>query len=76
MTGKEKILLLLINGSRLGLTDEEIADTLSMNPSSARTRRSELEREGLVIPIGFSKTKSGRQTYLWAATEVVKGAKK
>lgn len=76
MTGKEKILLLLANGSRLGLTDEEIADTLAMNPSSARTRRSELEREGLIIPIGFSKTKSGRRTYLWAATEIVKGTKK
>lgn len=68
MTGKDRILLLLANSVVFGLTDEEIASTLDMNPSSARTRRCELEQEGLVIPIGFSKTKSGRSTYLWAAT--------
>ncbi len=76
MTGKEKILTLLLDSARLALTDEEIADALDMNPSSARTRRSELEREGLVMPIGFSTTKSGRKTFLWAATAVVKGKKK
>jgi predicted ArsR family transcriptional regulator len=72
MKGKDKILLLLANSLRLGLTDEEIASSLDMNPSSARTRRSELEQEGLVIPIGFGKTKSGRRTYLWAATNTIR----
>jgi predicted ArsR family transcriptional regulator len=68
MTGKDRILLLLANGLSSGLTDEEIASALDMNPSSARTRRCELEQEGLVIPVGLSTTKSGRRTYLWTAT--------
>jgi predicted ArsR family transcriptional regulator len=72
MKGKDRILLLLANSAQPGLTDEEIASGLDMNPSSARTRRSELEQEGLVIPIGLGKTKSGRRTFLWAATGTIR----
>jgi predicted ArsR family transcriptional regulator len=72
MKAKDRILLLLANDSRLGLTDEEIASSLDMNPSSARTRRCELEQEGLVIPIGLGKTKAGRKTFLWAATSTIR----
>lgn len=65
MTGKEKILDFLKNSGPA--TDEDIARTLDMNPSSARTRRVELEREGLVRAVGRALTKSGRLTYLWDA---------
>jgi len=72
MKGKDRILLLLANSKQSGLTDEEIASALDMNPSSARTRRCELEQEGLVIPIGFGITKSGRRTFVWTAMSTVR----
>jgi predicted ArsR family transcriptional regulator len=63
MTGKEKILDFLSRNS--SATDEEIAELCDMNPSSARTRRLELELEGLIEVCGKTHTTSGRETYLW-----------
>jgi DNA-binding NarL/FixJ family response regulator len=48
-----------------GLTDEEIACRLCMNPSTARPRRIELFRLGLVVRGGIRKTKSGRNADAW-----------
>jgi len=57
---------------RTGLTDEQIYDCPAicsyMSPSGARTRRSELVRQGLVVDSGERrKTKAGRQTIVWKA---------
>jgi predicted ArsR family transcriptional regulator len=46
-------------------TDEEIATGLAMNPSTARPRRIELVRRGLVVEAGTRKTKSGRYATAW-----------
>lgn len=70
MTGKDRILKLLITNP-LPLSDEEIASKLRMNPSSARTRRCELEREGSVLAVGYTETKAGRRTFLWTAADHV-----
>lgn len=48
-----------------GATDEEIAAGLQMNPSTARPRRIELVRRGLVVEAGTRKTKSGRYATAW-----------
>jgi len=48
-----------------GLTDEEIACRLCMNPSTERPRRIELFRRGLVVRGGVRKTKSGRNADVW-----------
>lgn len=63
MTGQNKVLeFLKENGPS---TDEEIASGTKMNPSSARTRRHELELENLIVAVGKGKTKSGRTTWVW-----------
>jgi predicted ArsR family transcriptional regulator len=46
-------------------TDEEIAAGLSMNPSTARPRRIELVRRGMVVEAGTRKTASGRYATAW-----------
>jgi len=53
-------------------TDEDIYEYAmvqkAMSPSGARTRRSELVRQGLVVDSGERrKTKAGRQTIVWKA---------
>lgn len=49
-----------------GSTDEEIAHALGMNPSTARPRRIELERRGLIRKAGHGRrTSSGRQAAVW-----------
>lgn len=48
-----------------GATDEEIAHACGMNPSTARPRRIELARRGLVIEAGTRKTASGRNAVVW-----------
>jgi len=63
MTGKEKILNYLAN--RGPARDEDLAADLGMSPSSARTRRRELERDGLVVPVGRTLTKYGGETWVW-----------
>jgi transcription initiation factor IIE alpha subunit len=49
-------------------TDEEIADELSMNPSTVRPRRGELARRGLIVEAGTRRTASGRMATIWKAT--------
>jgi transcription initiation factor IIE alpha subunit len=46
-------------------TDEEIADELSMNPSTVRPRRGELARRGLIVESGTRRTSSGRMATIW-----------
>ena len=48
-------------------TDEEIAAGLAMNPSTARPRRIELVRHGLVVEAGTRKTASNRNATAWKA---------
>jgi hypothetical protein len=48
-----------------GATDEEIATGLMMNPSTARPRRIELVRRGLVVEAGTRKAMSGRYATAW-----------
>ena len=49
-------------------TDEEIARELGLNPSTARPRRIELTRRGLVQQAGEKRTSSGRKASAWQAT--------
>jgi DNA-binding Lrp family transcriptional regulator len=63
LTGKEKILRYLNDHGPM--RDEDLAEVLKMSPSSARTRRHELELEGILVPVGLTLTTYGRETYLW-----------
>jgi predicted ArsR family transcriptional regulator len=51
-----------------GATDEEIAAGLGLNPSTARPRRIELARRGLIVEAGVRKTASKRAAVVWKAT--------
>jgi len=46
-------------------TDEEIAESLEMNPSTVRPRRGELARRGLIVEAGTRRTVSGRMAVIW-----------
>jgi transcription initiation factor IIE alpha subunit len=48
-----------------GATDEEIATSLGLNPSTARPRRIELARRGLIVEAGTRKTASNRNAVAW-----------
>lgn len=48
-----------------GATDEEIASGLGLNPSTARPRRIELARRGLIVEAGTRKTASKRNATAW-----------
>jgi transcription initiation factor IIE alpha subunit len=48
-----------------GATDEEIAAGLGLNPSTARPRRIELARRGLIVESGVRKTASKRNAVAW-----------
>jgi predicted ArsR family transcriptional regulator len=48
-----------------GATDEEIASGLGLNPSTARPRRIELARRGLIVEAGVRKTASKRNAVAW-----------
>ena len=48
-----------------GATDEEIIAGTGLNPSTARPRRIELARRGLVVEAGTRKTASGRMATIW-----------
>jgi DNA-binding NarL/FixJ family response regulator len=50
-----------------GVTDEQIADGLEMNPSTVRPRRGELLAKKLIKQNGTGKTKSGRSAALWVS---------
>jgi len=47
------------------MTDEQIAERLELAPNTARPRRIELTKDGLVVQVGETKTKSGRRAILW-----------
>ncbi|MFM8633828.1 MAG: hypothetical protein ACKOEX_03295 [Planctomycetia bacterium] len=51
-----------------GVTDEEIIAGTGLNPSTARPRRIELARRGLVIEGGTRRSTSGRMATVWQAT--------
>lgn len=48
-----------------GQTDEEIAAGLELSQNTARPRRVELVRRGLVVEAGQRKTRSNRQAVAW-----------
>lgn len=48
-----------------GVTDEQIAAGLWLNPSTARPRRIELARRGLIVEAGTRKTASRRTAVVW-----------
>jgi transcription initiation factor IIE alpha subunit len=60
-----KAVLAYIAGRGDGCTDEEIARALGMNPSTARPRRIELLRRGLIEQAGTRRTTSGRMAAVW-----------
>jgi len=55
----------LLQATPDGLTDEEMARRLAMNPSTQRPRRIELARRGLVVTCGTRRTASGRNADVW-----------
>jgi len=60
------VLAFVVQRGALGATDEEIQNGLTMNPSTQRPRRIELERKGLVADSGTTrKTKAGRPAVVW-----------
>jgi len=63
MTGKERIVEYL--NSHGPQRDEDLAEALKMSPSSVRTRRHELELEGVVVAVGKTLTKYLRETWIW-----------
>ena len=60
--------LATIQAAPAGLTDEEIAARLNMNPSTERPRRIELQKRGFIEQAGTRRTASGRQAAVWRAT--------
>jgi len=50
------------------LTDEQIAQRLNLSGSTARPRRIELQKAGLVKASGTTKTASGRNATVWTVT--------
>jgi hypothetical protein len=52
-----------------GVTDERIAESLNMNPSTVRPRRLELVQAGRIEAAGASKTRSGRRAVGWRAAD-------
>ena len=51
-----------------GATDEEIIAGTGLNPSTARPRRIELARRGLVVEAGTRRATSGRAATVWQVT--------
>jgi hypothetical protein len=51
-----------------GKTDEEIQDTLRMNPNTQRPRRVELLEIGIIEEEGRKKNKSGTEASTWRIT--------
>ena len=63
----QRAVLELLHSEPAGLTDEEMAGRLGMNPSTQRPRRVELAKRGLVVKAGTRKTASGRSADVWKA---------
>lgn len=49
------------------VTDQEIQTALGMSPQTECPRRIELQRAGLIMPVGKRKTRSGRMAITWKA---------
>jgi hypothetical protein len=66
LTGdRRKVFEFLRTCGAFGATDEEIATSLGMSPSTARPRRIELTRRGLIVPAGTRKTAAKRNATAW-----------
>jgi hypothetical protein len=65
VTDLQRVVLDLLRETPGGLTDEEMANRLAMNPSTQRPRRIELVRLGLVAEAGTRKNRSGRAATVW-----------
>lgn len=49
-----------------GITDEKVSLALQMNPSTARPRRIELVKSGIVKwSLGYGRTRSGHKAKIW-----------
>lgn len=68
---KDVYTLLLARGP---MTDEAIAVALHLNPSTARPRRIELTRDGVVVKVGVGTNLSGRKATLWGVAASIGGA--
>jgi hypothetical protein len=67
LNAMQQRVLELLQATPDGLTDEEMARRLGMNPSTQRPRRIELARRGLVVTCGTRRTASGRNADVWRA---------
>jgi len=67
LNAMQRRVLELLQATPEGLTDEEMARRLAMNPSTQRPRRIELARRGLVVTCGTRRTASGRNADVWKA---------
>jgi hypothetical protein len=65
LNAMQRRVLELLQATPEGLTDEEMAGRLEMNPSTQRPRRIELARRGLVVTCGTRRTASGRNADVW-----------
>jgi hypothetical protein len=65
LNAMQRRVLDLLQATPDGLTDEEMARRLGMNPSTQRPRRIELARRGLVVKCGTRRTASGRMADVW-----------
>ena len=65
LNAMQRKVLALLQATPEGLTDEEMARRLGMNPSTQRPRRIELARRGLVVTCGTRRTASGRNADVW-----------
>lgn len=67
--GRSRVLALLRSVAPDGLTDEQIARRLKMNPSTERPRRIELVRAKLVVDSGRTRyTRAKVRAVIWVAT--------
>lgn len=69
-TLRAQVLAFLRSECERGATDEEMQIALTMNPSTQRPRRIELEKTGLVLRTAQTrKTTSGRDAVVFIAAE-------
>ena len=70
MIGKTKTLRDLVYNALIhrSMTDEEISTSLNLASDTARPRRVELVKAGLVEAVGKRPTASGRNATVWAVT--------
>jgi len=65
----QRRVLELLQATPEGLTDEEMARRLGMNPSTQRPRRIELAKAGMIQKAGVRKTASNRNADVWRASK-------